>query len=134
MTPVVFAPIVVALADHLAAELTARGIAVPVVNSVPRTGRPPTYVLVVKPGGGQANLVTDQPRIVTEVVAESGLAAENLAAEVRAHLTACGPGWVGDIWVDRSRHISQAHSPDPDTNAPRELITTELWCQGRALA
>jgi len=132
-TPVVFAPIVIALADHLAAQLVARGIPVPVVNSVPRTNRPPRYVLVLQPGGGQANLKTDQPRTVIEVVDESGIAAADLTSVVRALVTAVAPGYVGEIWVDRTRHISQVYSPDPDTNAPRFLITTELWCAGKPL-
>lgn len=131
--PIAFSPIEIALADHLAAALAGRGITVPVRNAVPRTGRPARYVLVLHPGGAQANIVTDLPRVVVEVVAESGTAAAELAKVVRALVTATAPGYVGDIWVDKARHVSFAYSPDPDTNAPRYLITTELWCQGAAL-
>lgn len=132
-TPVVFAPIVVALADHLATKLAGRGDNTPVVNSIPRTGRPSRYVLVLQPGGDQANILTDRPRPVVEVVDESGVAAAERASIVRALITATAPGYVESIWVDKAVHVSMAYSPDPDTNAPRYLITTEMWCQGTAL-
>lgn len=132
-TPVVFAPIVTALADHLAAKLAERGENVAVLNSVPRTGRPSRYVLVLQPGGSQANMITDRPRPVIEVVDEYGTAAASLASVVRALVAATAPGYVGAIWVDKTVHISMSFSPDPDTNAPRYLIATELWCRGTAL-
>ncbi|MFC4124935.1 hypothetical protein [Nocardia rhizosphaerae] len=130
----IFAQIEVAVADHLTAALPMRGIIVPVRNAVPRTGRPPSYVLVTRPGGGQRNLATDGPRLVVEVVAESGADAGSLAAIVRALLRAAAPGYVGEVWIDRTRDVGLAFSPDPDTNAPRYLLTVEVWQRGAALA
>lgn len=130
---VAFGQIEVAVADHLAAQLAGRGVTVPVLNAVPRTARPPSYVLVLRPGGSQHNLVTDRPRLVTEVVAETGTAAGELAAVVRALLGGIAPGRVASVWIDRVRNAGLAFSPDPDTNAPRYLITTELWQRGNAL-
>ncbi|MFG1794133.1 hypothetical protein [Nocardia sp. NPDC049149] len=132
-TPVVFSPLTVALADHLADALADRGITVPVRNAVPRTGRPPRYLLVLQPGGALANRITDRPRIVIEVVDESGSAAAELAAIVRALVHAAAPGYVADIWVDKVIDIGLAYSADPDTNAPRCLVTNELWCRGTVL-
>lgn len=133
MIPVAFEPIEEALADHLAAALADRGITVPVYNAVPRTGRPSRYLLVLAPGGSTANIVTDRPRVVVEVVDEYGSAAAQLAKTVRSLVTAVAPGYVGDIWVDRAIDMGRRFSPDPDTNAPRYLITAELWCRGAAL-
>lgn len=132
-TPIAFDPVEIALADHLTTALAGRGVTVPVLNSVPRTGRPASYVLVLHPGGSLANIVTDRPRTVVEVVAGSGSAAADLAKIVRALINASAPGYVGGIWVDKVIDMSLAFSPDPDTNGPRYLITTELWCRGTAL-
>ncbi len=133
ITPVVFESAVIAVADYLSARLDERDIAVPVINELPRMNRPPRYVLVVQPGGSQANLITDRPRLVTEVVAEYGSAAADLAAVVRALLGACAPGRLGQMWTDRANNVGFAYSPDPDTHMPRYLITTEMWCKGTAL-
>lgn len=130
MIPVVFTPIEAALAEHLEAALATHGITVPVLNAVPRTGQPSRYVLVLHPGGARANLLTDRPRVVVEVVDEYGQAAADLASKVRALVTAVAPGYVHGIWVDRVIDMGQVFSPDPDTNAPRYLVTAELWCQG----
>ena len=122
--PVAFSPIEEALADWYVTALDARDITVPVFNSVPRTGRPPRYLLVLHPGGSLANRITDRPRVVTEVVDEYGTAAAELAKVVRALINSAAPGYIGDIWVDKATDLGQRFSQDPDTNAPRYLITT----------
>ncbi|MGI5223061.1 hypothetical protein [Nocardia sp. CA-290969] len=132
MIPVVFGLIEVALVDYLAAALTARGETVPVYNNVPRE-RPPEYVLALRVGGAQSNLVMDRPRIVAECCAEVGVRAAELGALVRALITATAPGWVGEIWVDRVVDLGLVYSPDPGTNLPRYLVTAELHVMGAAL-
>jgi hypothetical protein len=132
-TPVVFEPIEIALADWLTTALAARDITVPVVNAVPNNPRPPSYVLVLRPGGAQSNLITDQPRIIAEAVAEYGSAAADLAKVVRALISAAAPGYISDIWIDSVRDLGMTFSPDPDTNAPRYLINKELYVRGEQL-
>lgn len=132
MKPVVFGATEMALAGHLSAALAARGITIPVVNGVPHE-RPPRYVLVVRIGGSQSNLITDRPRIVAEVCDTHGPDAADLAAIVRALIGAIAPGWIGDIWVDKVVDLGLVFSPDPDTNDPRYLVTAELHVTGAAM-
>lgn len=127
MIPVAFGPVEVALADHLGTLLD-----VPVFNGVPHA-RPPSYVLVLRVGGAQSNLITDRPRIVTECCAQNGTAAADLASTVRAYIGAIAPGYIGDIWVDKTVDVGMVFSPDPDTNQPRYLVTAELHVRGAIL-
>ncbi|WP_052372589.1 hypothetical protein [Nocardia otitidiscaviarum] len=133
MNPVMFPVVEMAVADHLATALAARGMAVPVVNGVPHE-RPSRYVLVLRIGGTQSNLITDRPRIVAECCDQSGPDAAELAATVRALLGAIAPGSIGGIWVDRVLDMGLVYSPDPDTNDPRYVITCELHVRGAVLA
>lgn len=131
--PVVFSPIEIRLADHLAATLADRDIEVPVINELPARDRPISYVLILRIGGSRSNLITDTPRVVFECVGAYGAAAAELAAIVRALIDAAAPGYVGDIWVDKVRDLGMAYSPDPDTNQARYVITKELHAKGTAL-
>lgn len=132
MNPVAFGVVEMAVADHLTTALAAHGIVVPVVNSVPHE-RPSRYVLVLRIGGSQSNLITDRPRVLAECCDVSGLGAADLAATVRALLGAIAPGRIGDIWVDKTIDVGLVYSPDPDTNLPRYLVTSELHVRGAAL-
>lgn len=131
-TPVAFSPVEVALADHLAAALAARDIDVAVLNGVPHT-RPSRYVLIVRIGGSQSNLITDTPRIVAECCDQYGSAAAELAKVVRALIGAAAPGYISGLWVDLVRDLGVVFSPDPDTNLPRYLVTKELHVTGTVL-
>lgn len=133
MNPVVFGAVEMAVADHLTTALAAHGMAVPVVNGVPHD-RPSRYVLVLRIGGTQSNLITDRPRIVAECCDTSGPGAADLAAAVRALLGAIAPGQIGGIWVDKVVDLGLVYSPDPDTNDPRYLVTAELTVRGAVLA
>lgn len=131
--PVVFASVEVALADYLTAALADRDIEGPVVNGVPDRTRLTRYVLIVRIGGAVSNLITDTPRIVAECVDQYGTAAAELAVIVRALIGAAAPGYIGGIWVDKVRDLGMIFSPDPDTNLPRYVITTELHAKGAAM-
>lgn len=142
ITPVVFGPVEMALVNYLTAAFTARDIDVPVVNEVPRQ-RPTSYVLVLRPGGAQANRVRDRATIVTETCDPWAPRAAQTAGIVRALLEAVAPGWiegftvgaltVDRIWIDRVTDRGLAYSPDPDTHQPRYLGTKELYVAGTAL-
>lgn len=133
-TPIAFGDIEVAVADHLAAALAARGIAVPVVIEVPAV-RPPRFVRVTRPGGSQSNLVTDRPRIIAECWDEIGTGAADLAKVVRALLGAVAPGYVQGIWVDLTKDLGVANLSHPSyPDIPRYLVTKELHVRGEVLA
>lgn len=132
-TPVAFDDIEIALADHLASALTARGITIPVVIEIPAS-RPPRFVRVTRPGGSQANPVTDRPRIIAECWDELGTGASQLAKVVRALLGAVAPGYMEGIWVDRSVDLGVANLPHPSyPGIPRYLVTKELYVRGEVL-
>lgn len=133
MNPIVFGVVETALADHLTTALAAHDIDIPVVNNVPHQ-RPPRYVLVLRIGGSQSNLVTDRPRLVAECCDISGTGAANLGATVRALIGAIAPGQLGGIWVDKVIDLGLVYSPDPDTNLPRYVVTCELHVRGAVLA
>ena len=132
MQPVVFADIEAALADHLAAALAARGVTVPVQLDVPNP-RPTRFVRLVRVGGTKSNLITDRPRIVLECWDALGTGASDLAALVRALVTALAPGNMSGIWVDKVIDMGMVYRPDPGTNLPRYLVTAELHVKGAAL-
>lgn len=132
MMPVVFGAAEMALADHLNTALPVHGMTVPVVNSVPHD-RPSRYVLIIRIGGSQSNLITDRPRIVAECCDEHGPDAAELAALVRALIGAIAPGQMAGFWVDKVVDLGLVYSPDPDTNLPRYLVTTELHVTGTRL-
>lgn len=133
-TPIAFGDIEVALADHLASALAARGIVVPVVIEIPAP-RPPRFVRVTRPGGSQSNLVTDRPRVVAECWDEIGTGAADLAKVVRALLGAVAPGYVEGIWVDKTIDMGLAFLPHPRyPDIPRYLVTKELHVRGEELA
>lgn len=133
MIAVVFPDIEVALADHLATVLAGHDTDVPVVIAVPAK-RPARFVRVTRIGGAAANLVTDRARIVAECWDTTGAGAFDLARLVRALVGALAPGYLGDVWVDRSIDLGVVFSPDPDTNIPRYLVTAELAVTGRQLS
>lgn len=130
--PVSFGVVEMALADHLSAKLAERSDTARVVNEVPHE-RPSRYVLVMRIGGGEANLVTDRPRIVAECCDPYGPAAAALADVVRALIKTAAPGWVGGMWIDKASISSVAYSPDPATNSPRYLVYAELLTRGAIL-
>ncbi|NEW49334.1 hypothetical protein GV792_04660 [Nocardia cyriacigeorgica] len=130
--PVAFDPVEIHLADHLAAKLTTHGLTVPVVLAVPGQ-RPPQFVRLVRVGGSQITAVTDRARIIAECWAATGAAAADLARLVRAEITAAAPGKVGPVWVERAVDVGLAFIPDPGTNLPRYLVTSELYTRGDEL-
>jgi hypothetical protein len=133
-TPIAFGDIEIALADHLAAQLAAHGITVPVVIEIPAT-RPPRFVRVTRPGGSQSNLITDRPRIVAECWDELGTGVADLAKVTRALLGATAPGYVSGIWVDLAKDLGLAYLPHPQyPGIPRYLVTAELHVRGEVLA
>jgi hypothetical protein len=131
-TPIAFDDIEVALADHLASELAARGISAPVRIEVPAT-RPAEFVRLTRVGGSRSNLITDRPRIVAECWSELGIAAAALASTVRALINAVAPGYAGAVWVDRVVDVGMSFLPDPDTGIPRYVVTAELHIRGHTL-
>lgn len=129
---VIFDDIEVALADYLGGVLDDRGAAAPVVIGVPAQ-RPKRFVRLVRVGGSQSNLVIDRPRIVAECWDSTGVGAAELAALVRAILSAMAPGYVSGIWIDKVIDGGLSFSPDPATNLPRYLVPAELHVLGAAL-
>jgi len=130
--PVSFGVVEMAVADHLSAKLSERGDSTPVFNEVPHQ-RPARFVLVLRIGGAESNLITDSPRLVAECHDPYGPAAANLADTVRALIKASAPGWAGGMWVDRANISSVVYSPDPATNTPRYLVYAELRTRGSVL-
>lgn len=133
MEPIAFDDIEVAFADYLASMLSDHGEDIPVLLAVPAE-RPTRFVRLVRVGGSTSNLITDRPRVVFECWDTLGVNAAALARIVRALVGACAPGFVGSVWVDKSRDLGVVYSPDPDTGIPRYLVTAELYVTGKALS
>ncbi|WP_446224976.1 hypothetical protein ACTWPB_07620 [Nocardia sp. IBHARD005] len=132
MEAVAFPDIEAELVAWLAPELTGLGSEAVVATKVPNP-RPVEGVRVVRVGGVQVNVVTDEPRIVLECYAATAPAAAALARMVRAVLTTAAGGLLATAWCDRVRDLGMAFLPDLEADVPRYLVTAEIRMHGMPL-
>ncbi|MFR9750508.1 hypothetical protein ACL02S_05680 [Nocardia sp. 004] len=140
---IVFPDIEKTLVDYLAAELAAAADPSTVVTRVPDP-RPAQMVRVVRDDRKQRldhedgygkrgpNLILDRPRVMFECTDDSGGAA-GLAALVRAILAGASPGYLGTVWCDAIEDVGVENDTDPETAAPRYVITADLFVRGSIL-
>lgn len=125
---IVFTPAELVAVAHLSEVLN-----VPVSTRVPAT-RPPSYVRVVRTGGGRESLVTDRAQLTVEAWAPTELEAAQLAELARAQLFATAGELIGDTWVNRVGEVGgPAYSPDPASETPRYVFTVLLITRGSVL-
>jgi hypothetical protein len=141
---IVFADIEMALVDYLTAELADISDTAQVVTRVPDP-RPVRMVRVTRndrkarldvedrEGRRGAHLALDRPRIVLECTDDAGNSHE-LAANVRALVTAAAPGYIGNIWCDNVDDAGGENDTDPVTDTPRYTLVVDLIVRGKILA
>lgn len=144
MERIVFSDIEMALVEYLTAELSDISDTAQVVTRVPDP-RPARMVRVTRndrkarldvedrEGRRGAHLALDRPRLVLECTDDAGFAHE-LAANVRALVTAAAPGYIGEVWCDDVDDAGGENDTDPETDAPRYTIVVDLIVRGKILA
>lgn len=95
----------------------------------PGTGRPPSFLKVVR-AGGQRTRAVDHMLLIVECWAPDGPAAEQLAIKVNDILAAAPYTSEAIIlWGDGDRGVTIADNPDPDiTTQHRWTVTGPLHC------
>jgi hypothetical protein len=97
----------------------------------PRTA---AFVKVVTTGGYRRDRAYIETQLTLECWADTEPAAAALAALVSAHMDAMETETVNGAFVRRVAHVGgPVNSPDPDSNAPRYLVTKTVQHRGHTL-
>ena len=127
---VAFASAEAVMVAYLRAELGARGETATVATRVPAT-RPAELVRVMRVGGTRDDIITDGAMLTFDCWAPNEIAAEALAAMVRALV-----GAMPDR-SDTCRRVTEVggpvNQPDPDTNSPRYVFTALAYLRGHTI-
>lgn len=96
-------------------------LGVPFSTQIPNP-RPVEFGRVTTTGGGQVNMVTDQPRLMIECWAADSVRARAIAGQAYGQLLATYGS--SDTWGGRASLTSPVNYPDPDVGPRYQFFAT----------
>lgn len=97
--------------------------------------RPSEWIRVLRVGGPQRDLVTDQPTLVVEAWADDDVDARDLIQLARAHVRAIrGEVFDGVTVYGVNEVAGPANLPDPTSAQPRWTFTVQVALRGHTVS